>query len=142
MRVVIQPSSGQIEGLGDAAGEMPLWTGLVAGATAGAVREAGMTALREDPGEGDRLVVGEGTAMGRHTLRAAAAAGQAAGRDARFRLSGRTGELVDEVLRGRSTGVTYLHGGGAASTERLSAAEELDLDPAEQSGCRARGPFR
>lgn len=117
---------------------MPLWGAGLDGVTAAAVRAAGMTALSEDPGEGERLVVREGTALGRHALRAAAQAGRAAGRDARIRLGGRTGELVAEVLRGRPGGLTYLHeDGGAwgvgAPDDRIAAAEELELDPAEQS---------
>lgn len=137
MRVVIQPFQDAIEGLGAAGGAMPLWTGPLQGSTAAAVRAAGMTPLDTDPGDGERLVVMEGTALGRNALKCALAAGRSAGRDARFRLGGWTGDLIAEVLRGRCTGLTYLQGpdplGSGGLDARLRAAAELELDPAEQS---------
>ena len=116
---------------------MPLWGTPLAEVTAAAVRAAGMTIVHHDPGEGERLVVGQGTALGRHALAAAAVAGAAAGRDARIVLGGRVGELLAEVLRGRPSGLAYLTGADPVADRsleaRIAAADELELDPAEQS---------
>lgn len=135
MRVHILPWDGQIEGLGPGDGAaMPLWGEPVGGAVA---RRAGRDAAPWDGGA--TLVVREGTALGRHALRAAWAAGQAGGRDVAFHLGGRVGALAAEVRQGRRGGLWYLTAspgedpGAASLAARLTAAADRELDPAEQS---------
>ena len=134
MKVVLPPPEGEVEGLGAAAGEMPLVTGPLAGAAEAAVRAAGFVPCDAPPDGEPALVLASPSSVGRLALHDAWVAGTEAGEDLRITVGGRTGELLEEVaLGGQSGSLWYLHaGGGGPLRQRLEAARPLVLDPCER----------
>ncbi len=131
---VILPWQGSVEGLGDRAGEMPLWSGTLADCAAAALASAGLAAAGWRPGE-EAVVVAGGCALRPEAARAALALGREEGRDLALGLGGRAGALAAEAALGlEGGGLWYLAPGGAAELQaRLAEAAAVTLDPDERT---------
>lgn len=129
MSVRLLEWSGLVEGLGRAE-ELPVPGGTLDQATRAAVAASGGEVGSTDTG----LVVEDGTVLGPDMLAACAAAGRQAGRDARFRVGGRLGQLLAEIALGEDPCVVgWLEGPSQqAPRARLEAADEIEIDPDEQ----------
>ena len=140
---VILPWDGRVEGLGDGAGELPIWGGTLAGCAADALTAAGLpiTDLSiADPSaadtiSGEAIVVAGGCALRADAVRAALDAGRAEGTDQAFQLGGRAGELIASAAGGAPPGgLWYLAPGGSGPLlERLEAAASATLEPEERA---------
>jgi len=131
---VVLPWDGRVEGLGDGAGELPIWGGTLADCAGEAIRGAGLTAA-EAVGAEEAVVVAGGCAVRADAVTAALAAGRAAAADCAFQLGGRAGELLAEAAGGEPPGgLWYLAPGGeGALASRLAAATPVTLEPEERA---------
>lgn len=133
VKVLRGAAPGPVEGLGGLEG-LPLWAGSLADATERAAQAAGAElAAGYTPGE-ELLVLPAAAALGPGFVQAAAALGRAEGRDLRVRLGGQLGGLLEELrLGGPAEAAVYLRPGVQGGLEeRLAAAPEVTLDPAER----------
>lgn len=126
MKVLVRPWDGRVEGLGDGR-DLPVGSQRLGGVLELALSRGG--AERVDDGRGVFTIDG-GTVLGPHVLDGLARLDLDA--DARIRLGGRTGELLEAIaLGGESSAIGYLQGGIGDLDARLAEAPVVELDPEE-----------
>jgi len=93
----------------------------------------GARPAEEEHPETARVLVREDAAITHHAVADLIAAGRAAGRDLTWRTGGRSGGFADEIAFGRDEPLlVWLQPGGAATPERIAAAQTHTFDPQER----------
>jgi len=132
MYVLVTPWDEMVEGLGSGGGGYRLWDTFLRDVVDVAVVGAGFERVNALPADEGALVLPGGTAVFPKGLTLLAEAGRQAGKDVRFRLGGRIGEILGE-LPGLQPDYGWLAPGGSGSvTERLAGAPCVEIEPVER----------